>query len=535
MTRVLIVDDEILVRISLKTLIPWQANGFELVGEAENGRQALAMLETCPCDIVLTDIRMPEMDGIELMSAIRAKWPGTRIIVLSNHNDFEYVQRALRMGANDYILKLAWVPAELLEKCMDIRNDMEDELIKHDEERQLAFKIEQLEIETKEKQLRKLLLKQGTSVETDNVLREFQFNNKEQVYRFICVSIDNYQQIAEESRFKSEQLFGFTIANILNEILKKYGGGELIEVKNGRFAILVERLSEDMLIDMRSAAATFAQVSLSFGIVRDAMKLYDLHDAFVKAENALNARFYDKEAHFMYDFEKSGTDSRMECFQEDYWSELIDGGHSERLHTALLQWYEKQKQTDVSPKVIREKWLQLLFLFEKKLAYIGKDLYAVPSYNGQYPFDVIRNAETLQEIVAWFGGWAVLTIDYMRQSAKLRYRSEIVEVMNLIQKEYQTSLKVADIAKRVGFAESYLSVLFKKETGEKIIEYLTKVRMKKARELLKDPSYKIYEISEMIGYGDPTHFSKYFKKIEGVFPLEYRKSALNSLENHDNI
>lgn len=425
--------------------------------------------------------------------------------------------------------------SELLDKCKDIRNNMEEERIKHTEERQLAFKMQQLEKGTKEKLLRNLLLKQGTSLETDNVLREFQFHNKEQMYRVICVSIDNYQHIAEESRFKSEQLFGFTIANILSEILKKYGGGELIEVNNGRFAILMERLSEDMLVDMRSAAATFARVSLSFGIVRDDMKLYDLHAAFVKAENALSARFYDKEVHYMYDFDRSDTDSRVECFQEEYWNELIEGGNSDRLRAAILLWCEKQKQTDVSPKVIREKWLQLLFLFEKKLADIGKDIYSVPSYNGQYPFDVIRNAETLHEIIEWLQGWTVLTIDYIRQSTKIRFRSEIIEVMDIIQKEYQNSLKVADIAKRVGFAESYLSVLFKKETGEKIIEYLTKVRMKKARELLKDPSYKIYEISEMIGYGDTNHFSKYFKKIEGVFPLEYRKSALNTKEKDGNI
>lgn len=528
MTKVLIVDDEILVRISLKTLVPWQEHGFEVVGEAENGKQALAMLEACPCDIILTDIRMPEMDGIELMQQVRTAWPRTRVMVLSNHNDFEYVQRALQMGAMDYILKLAWVPEELLAKCSDICQELEAERVQHAEKQQLVSKVEQLEVESKEKLLRNLLLKQLTSMEMDSLLGEFQHQYKEQSFYVICASVDNYQVIAEESRFKSEHLFGFTIMNILSEIMKKYGIGELIEIRNGRFAILTHVLSENMLLEIRSAAAIFAQVSLSFGIVRDPVQLYELRSAYIRAELALQERFYDGLAHIFYEKEERESEVRRDSFQEAYWSELIESNRSEQLYNAIMQWYDDQRQIHASPDMVREKWLQLLFLFERMLSQIGKDLYSVPSYDDQYPFDVIRNAETLQDIVEWFRSWAALALEYIRQSSKQRYRSEIAEVIDIIHQEYHTQLKVSDIAKRVGFTESYLSVLFKKETGEKIVEYLTKVRMKKARELLKDPSFKIYEISELIGYGDPNHFSKYFKKIEGVFPLEYRKTVLKN-------
>lgn len=527
MTRILIVDDEILVRLSLKTLIHWNENGFEIAGEAENGKEALDILENDPCDILLTDIRMPEMDGIELMKIVRDRWPETRIIVLSSYNDFQYVQQALRIGANDYILKLSWVPDELLQKCIRFREEIEVEWANRVKHSRTAFRMELLELNLKEKLLRNVLVKQGTSMETNNLLREIRSISKEQTYRVVCVSIDNYQRIVDENRFKSEQLLSFTIINILREIVKKYEGGDLIEIKNERFAILMEHLSEEMLAEMHDAAMTFAKVSLSFGIVKDSVNLDELHTAYSRAESALQSRFYNRDEHYFYDTDRPISDmaGKIESVQEDYWTELIEQ-NSERMVEAIQSWYEKQKQSEAPSALIREKWLHLLLLFERKLGQLGKDLYALPSYNGQYPYDVIRNAETLQEIAEWFGGWAIQTLEFIRLGWKPRYRSEIIEVMNIIQQEYTTALKVSDIARRVGFAENYLSVLFKKETGEKIVEYLMKVRMKKARELLLDPSYKIYEISEMIGYSDATHFSKYFKKIEGVFPLEYRKASL---------
>jgi two-component system response regulator YesN len=162
-------------------------------------------------------------------------------------------------------------------------------------------------------------------------------------------------------------------------------------------------------------------------------------------------------------------------------------------------------------------------LFNKSLEPAGQDIYSVPAYFDRYPFDVIRNSETLAEIYEWFGGWLAQAITYAMETAGAKIRPEIQTVLDIIHSEYHTPLKVSDIARRIGFAENYLSVLFRKETGEKIVDTLTRVRMKKARELLQDPALKIYEISEMVGYGDSNHFSKYFKKIEGVFPQEFRK------------
>lgn len=532
MTNILIVDDEILVRLSLKTLIPWPTHGFQVVGEAQNGREAMEILEKQPCHIVLTDIRMPEMDGLELISRIRERWPFTRCVILSNHNDFEYVQQALRLGAVDYLLKLAWVPEELLEKCKRLQEELRQEEQQLEEQHRAAFKLERLGREAKEKLLRDLLTKHTSKIEIANAASEVEFGFQPSIYRVALAAIDTYERVLEENRFQSEQLLSYTVANILNEILKKDGGGEVVEVGNGRFAVLSSALTLDLLNRLREATRTFAKVSLSFGVSLEHREIYTLHAAYNEAQNALQNRFYRGKGVTIFADEPAERTASDESFRpgtlnEGLWIKLFESRQIDAILPELENWYRQWTVSeDVPPETVRDGWLHLLYLFNKALEPAGTDIYTVPAYLDQYPFDVIRNGETLADIYEWFCGWLTQTVAYVKEAAGAKYRPEIMAVMEIIQNEYHTPIKVSEIARRVGFAENYLSVLFRKETGEKIVDYLTRIRMKKARELLKDPSCKIYEISEMVGYGDPNHFSKYFKKIEGVYPLEFRKMHL---------
>ncbi|WP_274466066.1 MULTISPECIES: helix-turn-helix domain-containing protein [unclassified Paenibacillus] len=123
----------------------------------------------------------------------------------------------------------------------------------------------------------------------------------------------------------------------------------------------------------------------------------------------------------------------------------------------------------------------------------------------------------------WFVGWIPVFMAYKRQHGKDKLRPEIQTVIRIITEQYHLPMKVADLASKVGYTENYLSILFKKETGKTITDYITNIRTKNARELLKNPDYKIFEISERIGYADPNHFSRSFKQLEGMYPTEFRK------------
>ncbi|QNK57787.1 response regulator [Paenibacillus sp. PAMC21692] len=527
-TNVLIVDDEMLVRLSLKTLIPWSEHGFHIIGEAQNGVEALEILEREDCHIVLTDIRMPDMDGLELISRIRGSWPMAKCVILSNHNDFEYVQQALRLGAVDYLLKLAWVPEELLEKCKRLQQEVREEEEALAEQHRAAFRMHRLDREAKEALLRSLLTKHTTRLELENATTDAEFEFSARRYRTAVVAVDRYEHVIEENRFRSEQLLAYTVANVLNEILRKYGGGELIEVSGGTFAIVSSEIGGEMLQHMREATGAYAKISISCGVSRTYNDLSELYASFHEAKSVLQRRFFCGSGTIAFadakGFSSSAGTVRIQVPGEEAWLKLFSGASEDPVMTELEDWFAQWRvQDDSDPELVRDELLHLLYGWNKALEGRGTPYYALPEYEGRYPFDVIRNGETLEEIRGWLTGWIRKSAAIVRESANVKYRPEIQKVLDMIHDEYATQLKVSDMAKRVGFAENYLSVLFRKETGSKIVDYLTSVRMEKARELLKDPAYKIYEISEMVGYGDSNHFSKYFKKIEGVFPLEYRK------------
>ncbi len=528
MTRILIVDDEMLVRLSLKTLIPWQEHGFEIVGEARDGKEALELLEKDPCHIVLTDIRMPDMDGLELISRIREKWPFTRCLILSNHNDFEYVQKALRLGAVDYLLKLAWVPEELLAKCKRLQSEFRQE---EEEKHRTAFRLERLSREAREKLLRDLLTKYTSRLELANALKGLEFGFDTSRFRVAAVAIDRYEQVLEEDRYQSEQLLNYTVVNILNEMVRKNGGGELVEVGGGRFALLSSAVTEGLLKQLQQVAETYAKVTLSFGVSRECREMQGLHHAFAEAGEMLEKRFFRGGGTILTadapPRRATSEPVRLGAANAAGWLKLFEVRQTDAILQELAVWYSQWVEAEeLTPAEVRDEWLHLLVLLNSSLESAGKDIYSVPAYLDQYPFEVIRTSETLSGIYEWFAGWLAQTMAYVKEAAGARLRPEIQAVLDIIHEEYHTQLKVSDIARRVGFAENYLSVLFRKETGEKIVDTLTAVRMKKARALLLDPGLKIYEISEMVGYTDSTHFSKYFKKIEGVFPLEFRKMAL---------
>jgi two-component system response regulator YesN len=531
MIRVLIADDEMLVRIGLKTIIPWEGNGFELIGEAANGREALNILKRQPCDIVLTDIRMPEMDGLELIEEIHRLSPRTKCLILSNHDEFEYVQRALRLGAADYLLKLTMEPSELLRKLGALKEAIEEDMKKRQEESRTRHKMDKYGREAKEKRLRELLLKQaGSRSEIEASMQEFGIRPFAPPIYVVNIVLDRYRDILEENKFRSEHLLHYTVINILNEIFRKYSDGELLEIGEGKFSILTDRFQDAMLKEMRDAVATFLKLSVSIGVSSPFSDILGMNAAYEQADAALGERFYAGAGSLKYyeHIQYAEPGELPKPWTEDEWRRLVELRDEDGMLRLLDRWYgsilEGRKRR---PEDEREVWAQWVYMMGEFARSLGGDLYSVPLHRGMYPNHAVRSLETLHDIYDWCRGWLSVYLDYLHQLSRQQHRPEIQAVLDMIRERYSEPLKVSELAKEVGFTENYLSHLFKKETGETIMDCLTRIRMDKARELLKDRQHlKIYEISEMVGYSDPNYFSKQFKKMEGVYPLEFRKLHL---------
>lgn len=170
---------------------------------------------------------------------------------------------------------------------------------------------------------------------------------------------------------------------------------------------------------------------------------------------------------------------------------------------------------------VREFFLDLLHPFHQYLKSIHHSIYEMPKFKHYYLYEAIHTIETFQELKSWFLQFVQFYCTFI-DDKKLPVRKEIDEVQKYLKQHYGERISVSDIAKHIGFTENYLSALYKKETGENITDYLNRLRMQRARELLKTTDLKIYEIIEEIGYSDANYFSRQFKRFEGLPPNDFR-------------
>ncbi|MEK8127225.1 response regulator [Paenibacillus filicis] len=522
MIRVLIVDDEFLVRVGLKTFVSWEEQGFELIGEASNGREAMQILDGNPCDIILTDICMPEMDGLTLLQQVKDKYPHIRSFILSNHNDFEYVRKALQIGALDYVLKLTMEPQELIDKLLTVKQQL-------DQERQIHTKLNVFKKEAREKRFREIITKQCSYKEIEEVVQEFGYR-LQGGFQIVNIQINQYEQVLEENKFKSEKLLSYSVANIVLELLKNEAEGEFIELENGKFTLFLHRYSESILDEIKQCIYKYLKLSVCCGVSDPFEEVVQIHAAYLEADQALQYYFYTglgQTVHYRQAQYTRGTEIPAIIPNEE-WIRMIEQRNEEALLGAVKQlyaWMDRERRWH--PDDVKEQWIRLIHLFSQSLQELGGDIYSVPPYRGRYPFHVIRAVETLDDMYQWFVGWVPMYVQYMKECSNQQWRPEIQAVVKIIQEQYTSTIKLSELAKVIGFTEAYLSVLFKKETGETLMDFIIRHRMKKARELLRDPSMKIYEVSEAIGYTDPNYFGKLFKKVEGIYPQEYKRKYFN--------
>ncbi|TXK77370.1 response regulator [Paenibacillus sp. N3.4] len=531
MTKLLLVEDEFLVRLGLKTFIPWEEFGFELIGEAVDGLDALTILSEMSCDLLITDISMPNMDGISLMERVKELYPHIKILILSNYNDFQYVKRALQLGASDYILKLTMQPEDLQTKLQQIRMEIEDERKKQEETIQLSRNAFQYRQEiTMEKHLRDLMTMQYSEREAGELSQEYEDLLPSFPWTVSLLKIDRYESVVDENRFKSEKLLRFSVMNVLREIMRKYREGHIVEMDGGHFAMISGMGAEPMLQEMAECMHRYLKLPVYFGMYSPIERAYDLHEAFGFAEEALLERFYNDSNRVIHYREQMFTYNALPISSRDEFLDSMARHDKEALQKAIRNMADAYLEEGIRrpyPDLVRERWLQIVHLFEVFLQDRGGNLYSIMPYEGKYPHHVVRLSESIQEISEWLIGWISVFFEHLRASTVHQPRPEIQAVKKIIEEKYSTSLKMSDLAKEVNFTEPYLSSLFKKETGETMIDYMIRMRMQKARELLKLPHIKIYEVADSIGYSDPNYFAKLFKKIEGIYPQEYRKRYIH--------
>lgn len=492
MLKVLLADDEFLVRLAFSNTIKWNENGFELIGTAANGIEAYEAIQKERPDIVITDLTMPQMGGLELIEKVQAAEIHCEFVVLSCHNEFEYVKQALRLGVFDYILKLSMDMNEL----MDILERLKTKILTGRETAPAEAPVmDLLGQQEPGNAVYQVIVAGSGAVSPDE---------KERVNGQI---VSFLKQMTESIADKSVFLYHDVPVLLL---WQEYEG--------------LERL----LKEIQEAITDYMGVTVDIGVGSHVNGNVLIRQSFEEAMMAYGHRFYvgEKAVIFRADihYREAGELSFSDVFPEIQ-EALRLGVRKELTEEISCLLDEIKKNADIEPVQVRMYLHELLARIKMQADELKPGIITGVRYADIYK--QINQLEYLEDIKTDF----LYFLNEVLEKLDLTEENEIVrKARGYIQANLQGDLRVLEVSRRLGVNADYFSHLFRTETGIRYIDYVNHVRIAFACERLRNSGDRIYEIAEQSGFENTNYFIKVFKKNTGMTPLDYKKSQ-ESIKN----
>ncbi len=537
MIRILIADDEKWIRAIIKDVIYSSSDkDYIISGEASDGQEALDLVLDSQPDILLTDIRMPELDGLELMKEVIKLNPHLKIVFISGYDEFEYAQRALKLGAFDYLLK----PIEEA-YLLEVLNSAK-EAIYMEREKQASDQLLKIQHEAGFNLLRENFLSdilKGTSLTID----EFNKQSKhlglvfdKPVFGVMTISLDDYR--AKTADLTKPQVFSLVSAlkTSLNRVAKKYLKGYClckvpddneINILFNNDAYLTKEYISDVFNIIQKLMRRHFNVSCSAGVSSQQHGISKISALYAEAVWAIKYKMIYGLGCVLFYEDIQNIKVREIALSKDLAQEISLNLELRNFQNAssILDGIFIQLDTykDSTPVLIKNTlWKFLLDIISKldcKVSLENK-LYG---FDQNSVYEEFKRMETLGETKAYLKNLFKSIVNNHMQNES-GYNNAVESAKKFISANYYKDISLELMANYVYLNPSYFSELFKKETGRNFIEYLTGVRINRAKELLKNTGLKSYEVCEAVGYTDSKYFSKLFKKIVGVTPSEYKGS-----------
>lgn len=534
--KVFLVEDEMVIRRGIKNSIDWEKEGYIFCGEASDGELAYPMIIKEKPDILITDIRMPFMDGLELCKLVKKELPNIKILILSGYDEFDYAKEAIRLGVTEYLLKPIFSG-----KLLEALNGMSESIRREKEDKDLVRKYMEEMRENTEHEKQKFFeqmiagnLSMADALETG---KKYEMNLSAGMYNLLLFRFT----LGEENR-KSGELLGeaeYAIEKLTErlEYVFEFQRG----VEGWAFLLMAdneEQMSErvkELSKDLEEIMKNYSTIAYFGGIGQPVARLRELEESFREAERALAARFtmelnriisvedirmaqnvdtlddieitsfgeIEKTRTMLEKFLNNGAEDEIDEFVDVYINELPE----ENLKSVLMRQY-----------IIMDAYI-VMMSFCEKIEGIEGEMQA----QSEELKNSMKTIQTLEEIKNYIR-MLLKKIIGVRDTISGRRYSDIIEIAkDQIRKTYMSDeISLNTIAAEVGMSPSYFSSIFSKEMGKTFVEYLTEIRMDRAKELLMCSSMKTSEIGYEVGYKDPHYFSYIFKKTQNCTPKEFR-------------
>lgn len=519
---IILVDDEPHILYGMKKGIPWEELGFEVAGTAQNGKEALELIEEYHPDLLVSDIKMPFMDGLELSKVIRDSYMSTKIILFSGWDDFEYARRAISYGVSEYIMKPINYD-EMKKLLISMHKRLEEEYAeKLNRDRLEKVYAESLPL------LRQQFFSQLVTVPLEKSYREQQMRNLKLNFDYVSFYVISVKMHVNDSEdVLSELSMKETIREALNKIAEIYEFGmmdkEIFLLCSSKKHDMerITRAMEEVSVMIRRIfhADIFCGISSCGGSIEDFPAIY------AQSLEALEYNLVNPGENYTYysdilPLHKSDND----------WSEEVEAIEKYILHCTedelqmeiekLLQKIQKAHYNLNEYQIVI---LEIVFAISRM--YRKYQITFDEEFSGSKKMAIkILSLDTGEELDNWLMNYCKLIRGLIQKKQVDNNAVLAANAVKIIEKNFaEPSLSVETVCGELHVSSSYFSKIFKQETGSTFLNYLTNYRMEEAKRLLNQTDYKSHLIGEMVGYSEPNYFSYVFKKNCGVSPAKYRK------------
>lgn len=533
MIKIFLVEDEFVVREGIKNNIDWQSHGYEFCGEASDGELAFPMIQKLKPDIVITDIRMPFMDGLVLSRLIKKEMPWIEIIILSGYEEFEYAKEGIRLGIAGYLLKP--ISGEELLKEIDVLAGEIEEKRKEQEIRE-KYKQEMEENFQKEKRtlFQYLVTGEKSPAELLEIAGELEIDLSAMWYNIVLFQA--------QSRYHAFDEFSNSLMEIVKKIKtritehkthllffnRNLEGNAFLFKADSREEL--ERIQKECLDEIKEILADYDHIRYFGGIGVPVNRLRELPVSFERASHAFAHRYLMEESLILSSEEmEQGVYLEKEQFDirninpkqidRNKVREFLKIGDREEVVYFVEEFFRDLGINVLKSNIFRQYIVMDTYFcvvdFLEELQ-MSRDEIETPEMTSA----ILQSPEEAISYIVRIMGKA---LELRESAASNRYGNIVNQIMQYIEKNYaDEELSLNLLASQVNFSPNHLSMVFSQQTGQTLIKYLTDFRMNKAKELLRCTGKKSSVVSTEVGYKDPHYFSYLFKKTQGMTPTQYR-------------
>lgn len=542
MLKIFLAEDEVIVRETIKRMIPWEDLGFELVGEAADGEMALPLLLRQKPDLLITDIKMPFMDGLTLAKVAKKEIPGLKVVILSGYDDFNYAKQAINIGVEDYLLKPITKNA-LIERLTEIRSRYEHEKTQKEYYEKFHREMQAYEKNSSRDFFEALVSGSMDMMEIYRRSEKLGLDIVAEAYNVLIFTMNCEEDFSGQregySEWEAESL------ELLEEFFSENTSAMLFRCNIFSYGVLIKGQKETIEENTRSCVSEIQRIldrkeqkrQWFVAAGEPVERLSQIQKSYYSASRAFSQRYLYDENILYYD-EMASMEKKNVTEDDSTYLQKVDvnalnpvilqkflsNGLLEETENFVKDYFYAIGQEPLESLVFRNYvTLNVRFSVMSFLKEIGCDTRTLEQEDTEDGLS--ESSKSLENAIAYAKKIISQAIALRDQNSGNKNRSILKTAVDFIDSHYmEEDMSLNKAANAANVSANHFSALFSQNMGQTFIEYLTNLRMNKAKEYLRCTSMRSSEIAGEIGYKDAHYFSYLFKKTQGMTPSDYRKA-----------